>query len=52
VSNKERPGSIKNRKSITQVRRKTILLKSQITVLPSGKDIVDVIMGEPGRKVT
>jgi len=41
--------TIKNKKSILTVRR-VITFKTQMIILPDGKDIVDIVAGEPGPK--
>jgi len=47
----ERPGEYKQQQKISG-KKKTHTFKNQITVLPDGQDIVDVIAGVPGPKVT
>jgi hypothetical protein len=47
---RERPGEYKEQKTYYSGKKKNHTFKNQITVLPSGKDIVDVIAGEPGPK--
>jgi len=44
--------SINNSKKYYSGKKKTHTFKNQITVLPDGQDIVDVIAGVPGPKVT
>lgn len=45
---RERPGEYKEQKKYYSGKKKNHTFKNQITVLPSGQDIVDVIAGEPG----
>lgn len=47
---RERPGEYKEQKRYYSGKKKNHTFKNQITVLPDGKDIVDVIAGEPGPK--
>ncbi len=47
---RERPGEYKEQKKYYSGKKKHHTFKNQITVLPDGKDIVDVIAGEPGPK--
>ncbi|WP_414589933.1 transposase [Scytonema sp. PCC 10023] len=47
---RERPGEYKEQKKYYSGKKKNHTFKNQITVLPDGKDIVDVIAGEPGPK--
>ena len=47
---RERPGEYKEQKKYYSGKKKNHTFKNQITVLPSGKDIVDVIAGAPGPK--
>jgi hypothetical protein len=47
---RERPGDYKEQKKYYSGKKKDHTFKNQITVLPDGKDIVDVIAGEPGPK--
>ncbi len=45
---RERPGEYKEQKKYYSGKKKNHTFKNQITVLPDGKDIVDVLAGEPG----
>uniref|UniRef100_UPI0007C7D57A transposase family protein n=1 Tax=Hassallia byssoidea TaxID=482630 RepID=UPI0007C7D57A len=47
---RERPGEYKEQQIYYSGKKKTHTFKNQITVLPGGQDIVDVIAGEPGPK--
>jgi hypothetical protein len=47
---RERPGEYKEQKKYYSGKKKSHTFKNQITVLPDGQDIVDVIAGEPGPK--
>ena len=47
---RERPGDYKEQKKYYSGKKKNHTFKNQITVLPSGQDIVDVIAGLPGPK--
>ena len=47
---RERPGDYKEQKKYYSGKKKNHTFKNQITVLPSGQDIVDVIAGLPGSK--
>ncbi|MEN2383600.1 MAG: transposase family protein [Gloeotrichia echinulata DEX184] len=47
---RERPGDYKEQSKYYSGKKKHHTFKNQITVLPDGKDIVDVIAGEPGPK--
>ena len=47
---RERPGQYKEQKKYYSGKKKSHTFKNQITVLPDGQDIVDVIAGEPGPK--
>ena len=47
---RERPGEYKEQKKYYSGKKKNHTFKNQIIVLPSGKDIVDVIAGFPGPK--
>ena len=47
---RERPGEYKEQKKYYSGKKKNHTFKNQITVLPNGKDIVDVIAGLPGPK--
>ena len=47
---RERPGQYKEQKKYYSGKKKSHTFKNQITVLPDGQDIVDVITGEPGPK--
>ena len=47
---RERPGEYKEQKKYYSGKKKSHTFKNQITVLPDGEDIVDVIAGEPGPK--
>jgi len=45
---RERPGDYKEQKNYYSGKNKSHTFKNQITVLPDGQDIVDIIAGEPG----
>ena len=45
---RERPGEYKEQQNYYSGKKKTHTFKNQITVLPQGQDIVDIIAGEPG----
>lgn len=47
---RERPKEYKEQKKYYSGKKKRHTFKNQITVLPSGQDIVDVIAGQPGPK--
>ena len=47
---RERPGEYQEQQDYYSGKKKTHTFKNQITVLPDGQDIVDVIAGEPGPK--
>lgn len=47
---RERPGEYQEQKKYYSGKKKSQIFKNQIIVLPSGKDIVDVIAGQPGPK--
>ena len=47
---RERPGEYKDQKKYYSGKKKDHTFKNQITVLPDGKDIADVIAGKPGPK--
>jgi hypothetical protein len=47
---RERPGEYKEQKKYYSAKKKSHTFKNQITVLPEGLDIVDVIAGLPGPK--
>ncbi|BAY50351.1 IS4 family transposase (plasmid) [Scytonema sp. HK-05] len=47
---RERPGEYKEQKKYYSGKKKSHTFKNQITVLPDGQDIVDVIAGKPGPK--
>ena len=47
---RERPGKYNDQKKYYSGKKKNHTFKNQITVLPDGQDIVDVIAGEPGPK--
>lgn len=47
---RERPREYKEQKKYYSGKKKNHTFKNQITVLPDGEDIVDVIAGEPGPK--
>lgn len=47
---RERPGEYKQQQKYYSGKKKTHTFKNQITVLPDGQDIVDVIAGVPGPK--
>ncbi|BAY50258.1 transposase (plasmid) [Scytonema sp. HK-05] len=47
---RERPREYTEQKKYYSGKKKNHTFKNQITVLPNGKDIVDVIAGEPGPK--
>lgn len=47
---RERPGEYKEQEKYYSGKKKSHTFKNQITVLPDGEDIVDVIAGEPGPK--
>lgn len=47
---RERPGEYKEQKKYYSGKQKNHTFKNQITALPDGQDIVDVITGEPGPK--
>ncbi|BAY50484.1 transposase (plasmid) [Scytonema sp. HK-05] len=47
---RERPGEYKEQKKYYSGKKKSHTFKNQITVLPDGQDIVDVIAGKPGSK--
>lgn len=47
---RERPGEYKEQQIYYSGKKKSHTFKNQITVLPGGQDIVDVIAGEPGPK--
>ena len=47
---RERPGEYKEQKKYYSGKKKNHTFKNQITVLPDGKDIVDVVAGQPGPK--
>lgn len=47
---RERPGEYKEQQNYYSGKKKSHTFKNQITVLPNGQDIVDVIAGEPGPK--
>lgn len=47
---RERPGDNKEQEKYYSGKAKKHTFKNQIIILPSGKDIVDVIAGEPGPK--
>ncbi len=47
---RERPREYKEQKKYYSGKKKSHTFKNQITVLPDGQDIVDVITGEPGPK--
>ena len=47
---RERPGEYREQKKYYSGKKKSHTFKNQIIVLPGGKDIVDVIAGEPGPK--
>jgi hypothetical protein len=44
----ERPSDQKQQKNLYSVKNKSHTLKTQLTVLPKGKDIVDIKVGDPG----
>ncbi len=48
----ERPGAYEEQKKYYSGKKKNHTRKNQLIVLPNGKDIVDVIAGQPGPKVT
>jgi hypothetical protein len=45
---RERPGEYKEQQNYYSGKKKAHTFKNQITVLPQGQDIVDIIAGEPG----
>jgi hypothetical protein len=45
---RERPGEYEEQKKFFSGKKKNHTLKNQFIVLPKGKDIVDVLPGEPG----
>lgn len=47
---RQRPHEYKEQKNYYSGKKKNHTFKNQITVLPNGKDIVDVIAGKPGPK--
>jgi hypothetical protein len=47
---RERPGEYEEQQNYYSGKKKTHTFKNQITVLPEGQDIVDIIAGEPGPK--
>ncbi|MDF5732280.1 MAG: transposase family protein [Rhizonema sp. PD38] len=47
---RERPGEYKEQEKYYSGKKKNHTFKNQITVLPDGQDIVDIIAGEPGPK--
>lgn len=47
---RERPGEYKEQQEYYSGKKKSHTFKNQITVLPDGQDIVDIIAGEPGPK--
>ena len=46
----ERPGDYREQKKYYSGKKVNHTRKSQLIVLPNGKDIVDVVAGEPGPK--
>jgi len=46
----ERPSAYETQKKYSSGKKKTHTRKNQLIVLPNGKDIVDVVAGEPGPK--
>jgi len=46
----ERPSSYDDQKKYYSGKKKAHTRKSQLIVLPNGKDIVDVVAGKPGPK--
>ena len=47
---RERPGDNKEQEKYFSGKKANHTFKSQITILPDGKDIVDIVAGEPGPK--
>ncbi|WP_313949429.1 transposase family protein [Trichormus variabilis] len=47
---RERPGDNKEQEKYYSGKRSNHTFKSQMIILPEGKDIVDVVAGEPGPK--
>ncbi|WYM01411.1 MAG: transposase family protein [Gloeotrichia echinulata CP02] len=47
---RERPGEYQEQQDYYSGKKKSHTFKNQITVLPDGRDIVDIIAGEPGPK--
>lgn len=47
---RERPGEYHEQKRYYSGKKKNHTMKNQLIVLPSGKDIVDVVTGQPGAK--
>lgn len=46
----ERPSEYQEQEKYYSGKKKTHTRKSQLIVLPNGRDIVDIVAGEPGRK--
>ncbi len=46
----ERPGNYEKQKEYYSRKKKNHTKKGQVIVLPLGKDIVEVLAGEPGKK--
>ena len=47
---RERPSDYQSQKKFYSGKKKTHTMKNQVIVLPNGKDIVDVVAGQPGPK--
>lgn len=47
---RERPGEYKEQQDYYSGKKQTHTFKNQLTVLPDGQDIVDIIAGKPGPK--
>ena len=47
---RERPSDYQSQKKFYSGKKKTHTMKNKLIVLPDGKDIVDVVAGEPGPK--